>query len=214
MRNNYIYQLTATILPYENESVQHDLGVFTSFRRAEAVMRDYVKNGNFRCPVYCYTIAFLPLNDDFEYVSEQRMNLYSSDGLLQISEYNVMSCVATWSKRLNINIRAYVDIGPFQKPYFMLYNHWQRGLATKCARISFLEPKYELSASYNKSVWFLDENEKRMLVRFLKTKVKYAPQDNRKNKWQCVISAFNNEVQGENDLILPYDLPIPDYRKL
>ena len=217
MRGRYIYQLAATILPngLGHETVVHDLGIFTSLRTAEKIMRMYVNDGNFYCPVYSYSIMFLPVNDDLEYQSERQINIYSPAGELQISEFNMISCNGAWSNRLNIDIRAIIDIGPFKKPYFVLYNHWRRGLATKCARISFLEPKYELGASYNKSVWFLDENEKKMLVRFLKAG-KHSPHEAEpSNNWRLAIGAFNNEVRGEDDSrILPYDLPIPDYTKL
>ena len=127
----------------------------------------------------------------------------------------MMSCNGALSKNLNIDLRAVIDIGPGKKPYFTLYNHWKRGLATKCARISFLEPKYELGTSYNKSVWFLDDNEKKMLMKFLKTKCRSIFSDKCTNNWMSVIGAFNNEVQGDDDSrILPYDLPIPNYNKL
>ena len=144
-----------------------------------------------------------------------QINVYSPDGKLQFSEFNMMSCNGAWSKNLNIDLRAVIDTGPGKKPYFTLYNHWNRGLATKCARISFLEPKYELGTSYNKSVWFLDDNEKKMLMKFLKTKCRSIFSDKCTNNWMSVIGAFNNEVQGDDDSrILPYDLPIPNYNKL
>lgn len=217
MRGHYIYQLAATILPngLGRETVVHDLGIFTSLRTAEKIMREYVTKGDFYCPVYSFSIMFLPVNDDLEYESERQINIYSPAGELQISEFNMISCNGAWSKRLNIDIRAIIDTGPFKKPYFVLYNHWRRGLATKCARISFLEPKYELGASYNKSVWFLDENEKKMLVRFLKAGSRCGFEPEPSNNWRCAIGAFNNEVRNDDDSrILPYDLPIPDYTKL
>lgn len=217
MRGRYIYQLAATILPngLGNDIVDHDLGIFTSLRTAEKILRDYVESGNFYCPVYSFSIMFLPVNDDLEYESERRINVYSPDGKLQLSEFNMMSCNGAWSKSLNIDLCAVIDTGPGKKPYFTLYNHWKRGLATKCARISFLEPKYELGTSYNKSVWFLNDNEKEMLMDFLETKCRSAISDKCTNNWMRIIGAFNNEVQGDDDSrILPYDLPIPNYNKL
>ena len=216
MRGRYIYQLAATILPngLGHDTVVHDLGIFTSVRTAEKIMHMYVTEGDFYCLVYSYSIMFLPVNDDLEYQSERQINIYSPAGELQISEFNMNSCNGACSKYLNIDIRAIIDTGPFKKPYFVLYNHWRRGLATKCARISFLEPKYELGASYNKSIWVLDDREKEILCEFLKS-----PKDNGcddvHNVWQKVISAFNNEVEGVDDSrILPPDLPMPDYRML
>ena len=43
MRGRYIYQLAATILPngLGRETVVHDLGIFTSLRTAEKIMRMY-----------------------------------------------------------------------------------------------------------------------------------------------------------------------------
>ena len=126
----------------------------------------------------------------------------------------MVSCGAEWSKELNLNIRAYVDMGPKKKSYFVLYNHWRPGLATKCARISFLEPKYELGASYNKSIWVLNDREKETLCEYLKT-----PKDSGNkeihNIWDTAIWAFNNEVEGiDESRKLSLDLPIPDYRRL
>ena len=211
----YVYQLVATILPngVDGEKVQHDLGIWTKLRDAKKQMKDFVRNGNFYCPVYCYSIQFLPLNDDLEYQSERKMNVYSPDGKLQIKEFNMISCGATWSEELNLNIRAFVDMGPQKKSYFVLYNHWRPGLATKCARISFLEPKYELGASYNKSIWVLDDREKEILCNFLKS-----PKERNEdvhNVWQAAIFAFNNEVDGVDECrALPYDLPMPNYKML
>ncbi|SHJ52803.1 hypothetical protein [Fibrobacter sp. UWP2] len=215
MHNQDVYQLVATILPngVDGEKVQHDLGIWTKLRDAKKQMKDFVRNGNFYCPVYCYSIQFLPLNEDLEYQSEREINVYSPDGKLQIKEFNMISCGATWSKELNLNIRAFVDMGPQKKSYFVLYNHWRPGLATKCARISFLEPKYELGASYNKSIWVLNDREKEILCNFLKS-----PKERNEdvhNVWQAAIFAFNNEVDGVDECrALPYDLPMPDYMAL
>ena len=217
MKGRYIYQLATTILPNGRgyDTVDHGLGIFTSLRTAKKVLRDYVKGGDFYCPVYSFSIMYLPVDNDLDYESDRQINVYSPDGKLQLSEFNMMSCNGARSKSLNIDLRAVIDIGPGKKPYFTLYNHWKRGLATKCARISFLEPKYELGSSYNKSVWFLDDNEKKMLMKFLKTKCRSIFSDKYTNNWMSVIGAFNNEVQGDDDSrILPYDLPIPDYNKL
>lgn len=216
MHMTSVYQLVATILPngIDGEKVQHDLGIWTTLRDAKRQMKEFVKDGDFFCPVYCYSIQFLPLDNDLDYQSERKINVYSPDGKLQIKEFNMVSCGAGWSRELNLNIRAYVDMGPKKKSYFVLYNHWRPGLAAKCARISFLEAKYELGASYNKSIWVLDDREKEILCEFLKS-----PKDNGcddvHNVWQKAISAFNNEVEGVDDSrILPLDLPMPDYRKV
>ena len=216
MIGRYIYQVVATILPngVGGETVQHDLGIFTTLKRAKKIMKEFVKEGDFFCPVYCYSIQFLPLDNELDYHSERRLNIYSPDGKLQIVEHNMMSCCATWDKELNIHVHAYIDVGPHKKSYFVVFNHWRPGLATKCARISFLEPKYELGGSYNKAVWFLNEQEKNELYDYLKEPEDHYVKDVH-NAWQTAIWAFNNEVQGDDDSrILPYDLPMPDYRKL
>ncbi|MBO4435902.1 MAG: hypothetical protein J5791_03330 [Fibrobacter sp.] len=217
MRNDYIYQLVATILPngIDGEKVQHDLGIWTTLRDAKRQMKEFVKDGDFFCPVYCYSIQFLPLNNDLDYQSERMINVYSPDGKLQIKEFNMVSCGAEWSRELNLNIRAYVDMGPKKKSYFMLYNYWRPGPATKCARISFLEPKYELGASYNKSIWVLDDREKETLCEYLKTPIEGCSRVGVHNVWQTAIWAFNNEVEGiDEKRMLPLDLPMPDYRRL
>ena len=66
MRGRYIYQLAATILPYGigYDTVDHDLGIFTSLRTAKKVLRDYVKGGDFYCPVYSFSIMYLPVDND------------------------------------------------------------------------------------------------------------------------------------------------------
>lgn len=216
MRNRYIYQLVATILPngVGDETVQHDLGIFTTLKRAKKFMKEFVKDGDFFCPVYCYSIQFLPLNDELEYHSERYLNIYSPDGELQISEFNMFTCGAGRDKQRNMHLRAYIDIGPHKKPYFVVFNHWRPGLATKCARISFLEPKYELGGSYNKAVWFLNEQEKNELYDYLKEPEEHYV-DEVRTTWQTAIWAFNNEVRADDDnRMLPYDLPMPDYRRL
>ena len=216
MGNRYIYQVVATILPngVGGETVQHDLGIFTTLKHAEKFMKGFVKDSDFFCPVYCYSIQFLPQNDEWEYQSERYLNIYSSDGELQISEFNMFTCGAGWDKQRNMHLRAYIDVGPKKKAYFVVFNHWRPGLATKCARISFLEPKYELGGSYNKAVWFLNEREKKGLYDYLKSPEKHYI-DEVRTIWQTAIWAFNNEVRGDDDnRMLPYDLPMPDYRKL
>ena len=145
-----------------------------------------------------------------EFSSGRRLNIYSPIGELQISEMNCMSCSTFWKGKFHI--RIVVDIGPQQKAYFLLYNHWNRKFATKCARISFLEPKYELGAFYNKSVWFLTNREKEQLMEFLKTPITVGPCDV-KNCWRSAIWTFNNEVEPETRH-LALDIPIPDYTKL
>ena len=177
-------------------------------------MKGFVEDSDFFCPVYCYSIQFLPLNDEWDYHSERQLNIYSPDGELQISEFNMFTCGAGWDERRNMHVRAYIDIGPHKKPYFVVFNHWRPGLATKCARISFLEPKYELGGSYNKAVWFLNEQEKKNLYEYLKEPREYVV-GNVHNTWQEAIWAFNNEVRADDDnRILPMDLPMSDYRKL
>lgn len=216
MHNRDVYQLVATILPngIDGEKVQHDLGIWTMLRDAKKQMMDFVKNGDFFCPVYCYSILFLPLNENIEYQSERKINVYSPDGKLQIKEFNMVSCGAGGSLEHNLFIRVFVDMGPKKKSYFVLYNHWRPGLATKCARISFLEPKYELGASYNKSIWVLDDREKEILCEFLKLP-KNSGCDDVHTEWQKAIFAFDNEVEGiDEKRILPFDLPMPDYRRL
>ena len=208
----YVYKLTATLLPkgLGCDTVNHDLGVFSTLKKAERVLQEYVKNGRFPCPVYCYSIEFLPLNDEMEFSSGRRLNMYSPIGELQISEMNCMSCSVFWKG--TFHIRIVVDIGPQQKAYFLLYNHWNRKFATKCARISFLEPKYELGTFYNNSVWFLTNREKELLMEFLKTPIVVGPCE-AKNRWQSAIWTFNNEVEPEMRR-LALDLRIPDYTKM
>jgi hypothetical protein len=216
MTGRYIYQVVATILPngVGGETVQHDLGIFTTLKQAEKFMKGFVDEGDFYCPVYSYSIQFLPQNDEWEYQSERYLNIYSPDGELQISEFNMFTCGAGWDKQRNMHVRAYIDIGPKKKAYFVVFNHWRPGLAAKCARISFLEPKYELGGSYNKAVWFLNEREKKDLYDYLNSPTEN-PMTDIHNTWQRVISAFNNEVQGDDDnRMLPYDLSMPDYRRL
>lgn len=212
MKKNYVYQLVATILPngMGGETVQHDLGVFSTLKNAKKCLGEFVKDCDFFCPIYSYSIAFLPFDDDWDYECMRYINIYSPDGKLQIKEFNFFTCGGGWSEELNFHIRAYIDVGPQKKAYFVLFNHWRLGLATKCARISFLEPKYELGTSFNKSVWFLSEQEKSDLCAFLNQ-----PKHSYDSIWRSIIAAFNNEVQADDDSrMLPEDLPMPDYRRL
>ena len=51
----YVYKLTATLLlkGLGCDTVNHDLGFFTTIEKAEQVLQEYVKNGRFPCPVCC-----------------------------------------------------------------------------------------------------------------------------------------------------------------
>ncbi len=217
MSNQYVYQLTETLIlnSPRRETVEHDLGVFRSLSVAENILREYLKNGKFFSPVHCFAIKSFPISEKLDPDSMRQINIYSPDGKLQISEHNFFGCGGAMNKRLNLCARISIDVSPNKKFYFTLYNNWRRRLATKSARISFLEPKYELGATYHKSVWFLDKNEKRMLMEFLNIKRPFASDDEPLNNWQCVIAAFNNKIQSdETDRILHNDTPIPDYTKL
>ncbi len=217
MHNRNVYQLVTTVLPKGmcGEAVQQEVGIFTTLKQAKKFMMELVNEADFFCPVYCYSIQILPLDDSLEYQSEREIKIYSPNGKLQISEINMMSCNAHWDKDLNLNIRACIDMGPKKKSYFILSNHWRPGHATKSTRISFLEPKYEFGVSYDKSIWFLNENEKQVLYDFLKTPIEWSSRVGIHNVWQAAIWAFNNEVQADDDSrMLPEDLPIPDYRML
>ena len=110
------------------------------------------------------------------------------------------------------HIRIVIDCGPNEKPYFLLFNHWWHGDATKCARLSFLHPKYELGIFYNKSAWFLTERQKERLMEYLNAPVAMRT-PGVKNRWQTAIEVFNNEVEPESRR-LALDIPIPDYTKL
>ena len=217
MSNRYVYQLTETLIlnSPKRETVEHDLGVFRSLSVAENFLREYLKNGKFFYPLYCFAVKCLPISEELEYDSMRQINIYSPDGRLQISEFNLLRCGGAINKRLNLCARISIDISSNKKSYFTLYNNWRRRLATKYARISFLEPKYELSSSYSKSVWFLNESEKKKLMEFLNIKRPFASDNEPSNNWQSVIRNFNNVIRGdETDRILPYDMPIPDYTKL
>ena len=216
MSNRYIYQLTETLITNSStfETVEHDLGIFRSLTMAENILKDYLKKGNFFHPVYCFVVKCLPISEKLDYDSMRQVNIYTPEGKLQTSEFNFFGSGGAINKRLNLCTRISIDIGPNKKAYFVLYNKWRCRLATKCVRISFLEPKYELGSTYNKSVWFLDDKEKRMLMEFLKIKRPYASDNEPSNNWQCVIRAFNNKIRDEAYRILPYNTPIPDYTKL
>ena len=217
MSNRYVYQLTEPLIlnSPKRETVEHDLGVFRSLSVAENFLREYLKNGKFFYPLYCFAVKCLHISEELEYDSMRQINIYSPDGRLQISEFNLLGCGGAINKRLNLCARISIDISLNKKSYFTLYNNWRRRLATKCARISFLEPKYELSSSYSKSVWFLNESEKKKLMEFLNIKRPLASDNEPSNNWQSVIRTFNNVIRGdETDRILPYDMPIPDYTKL
>ena len=210
----FIYKVVATLLPrgIGRDTINYELGVFSTLKMAERQLQEFVENGYFHCPVYSYSIEFLPLDDDLEFSSGRLLNIYSPDGELQISEVNAMSCSVLCENRGPFHIRAVIDVGLRKKAYFLLFNHREYKLATKCARISFLEPKYELGPFYNKPVWFLTNHEKERLMKYLKAPISRR-QSELLNYWQATICAFNNEVEPESRF-LSYKLPIPDYMKL
>lgn len=210
----FIYKVVAILLPrgIGHDSINYELGVFSTLKKAERQLRDFVENVYFHCSVYSYSIEFLPLDDDLEYSSGRLLNIYSPDGELQISEVNAMSGSVLWDNMGPFHIRAVIDNGPRQKAYFLLFNHREYNLATKCARISFLEPKYELGTFYNKSVWFLTDCEKEWLMGLLEAPISRGQSD-LLNYWQAAIWTFNNEVEPVSRY-LSYNIPIPDYTKL
>jgi hypothetical protein len=83
--------------------------------------------------------------------------------------------------------------------------------ATKCARISLLEPKY-IRCSDNPE-WFLNEKEKKELMEILTSK---SNTNHRITNWQFMLYSYQSQLEwaGYEDDIDISNLQIPDYMKL
>ncbi len=135
--------------------------------------------------------------------------------------------VQNWSIGLN------PDINRNRPTYFKLYNNTNYKKATKCARISFLEPKYIVHRG-EKGLWKLANNkEKKLLMNFLSShKRGIKGIDQPTSNWQYAIALWNVEMHfidspdeafaitmkdySPTDLNspLPIDLPMPNYLNL
>ena len=132
-----------------------------------------------------------------------------------------------WSIGLN------PDVNRNYPTYFKLYNHINYRKATKCARISFLKPKYIICKG-DKEIWKLSINrEKKGLMDFLNShKRGNCKSIEEMSNWQYAIALWNvdmNYIDSVNDAWditmndfqptkidspLPIDLPIPNYLNL
>lgn len=117
--------------------------------------------------------------------------------------------------------------------YFQVYDHVNYRQATKCARISFLSPKYVIHAGEKRGWKFSNNKEKKLLINFLNSK-RRGKKDTEftMTNWQYAIALWNVEMgfiddaeeawaytmentnPHDGDFPLPIDLPMPDYTGL
>lgn len=159
-------------------------------------------------------------------------------GLYQPKEILGMSNVYS-DRRLGISIQINTSEDRIGLPYFKLYNSFQYTKAIKVARIQFKKPEYVIHKnSDGKENWILNAKDKHKLIEALDIKPMYS---GGMAVWQLLITRYNSEkfdlspedtfncrinnykqfikdytALGYINLIdvLPYDLPIPDYRLL
>ncbi len=117
--------------------------------------------------------------------------------------------------------------------YFILCDHVHYEEVTKCARISFLEPKY-VTETGEKAPWrLINHEEKKRLMNFLNSHRRgKADTEQTLSNWQYAIALWNVEMGfidspeeamawtsdrcSPHDVLspLPIDLPMPDYLQL
>lgn len=126
---------------------------------------------------------------------------------------------------LNWSIAVNPDSSRNDPVYFKLYDSVSYGSATKCARISFLAPKYVVHND-SKEQWILNNKEKKLLVGFLNSKQRgRKKKDSDMSNWKYAIALWNKEMGyidderevnelAETDTPLPFHLEPPDYTEL
>lgn len=127
------------------------------------------------------------------------------------------------------------------KPYFVMTEGNNEWLSTRACAIDFFKPEYKsrepyINGHYKSKFWELDKDTITRLVEFLKAAYDYrknweyvkakkennieqmkkiqknAPNLEYKTNWQRIISEYNQNFYGRDEL--PLDLPMPDYTKL
>ena len=127
------------------------------------------------------------------------------------------------------------------KPYFVMTEGDNEWLSTRACAIDFFKPEYKsrepyINGHYKSNFWELDKDTLTRLVAFLKEPYdykkdwqyvkavkennieginniqKYSQNCEYKTNWQRIISEYNSNFYGRDEL--PLDLPMPDYTKL
>ena len=157
--------------------------------------------------------------------------LFNSFGPNRIVENSDITAPIGWygDEESGRCIWVYPDLGRRGLEYFKFFNTRMFYDATKVARIDFRSPRYIFHKDSIKThQWFLNSFEKECLMEFLVSKNTDIPNCDYTN-WQIAIMAFNREKglsteQTIENLLsdkrlkyyafLPFDLKMPDYRKL
>ena len=123
----------------------------------------------------------------------------------------------------NMSIAVNPDDSRNNPLYFKLFDSTNYLKATRCARIRFMEAKYEPPHKDSKENWVLNSHERRALVEFLKSHIRGRKQERSElSNWEYAIASWNVEMhyidnQSEAaDLVpgatpLPLCTPMPDY---
>ena len=103
-------------------------------------------------------------------------------------------------------------------PYIIVYNNSEEYLATKCARISLVEPKYITTKSYGlKGSWKLNQKEIQELISLLNAEPMYPEITPFKNNYEYALHLYETMVEGIGcvcECKHPLKLDMPDYTKL
>lgn len=104
-----------------------------------------------------------------------------------------------------------------ENPHINIYYGEGAWSATKCARISLLEPKYLYPKDCDIPVWILSEDEKCKIINIFKSSnPTMIFKDTANTIWELIVQCYNFEIYCNfgNEEFLPKNLPMPDYMKL
>lgn len=145
---------------------------------------------------------------------------------VDIEESEILTQFTTVARDYNLNISLVINPDKNQNlnntEYFKFYNNANPDKASKIARIKFRLPEYIIYHNNGgKENWFLDSEEKKILMEILRQPCEKYPEF---SIWQGLISDFNWETgldrsetkkNSISDMLypdfLPIDLKIPDY---
>ena len=156
--------------------------------------------------------------------------LFNSFGPNRIVENSEVTSYVDWcgNEERGRCIWVYPDFGRRGLEYFKYYDAYTPYDAKKVARIDFRSPRYIFCKDLDgMSHWWLEHSEKEELMDFLTSKSRWG---HNLTNWQAAIYRFNIEKHGimlnktKKNLLsdktlkypecLPFDLKMPDYRKL
>lgn len=149
------------------------------------------------------------------YIFDRLANLLKNQRFDYVDENPTYSMDLMRATNLNSDYPFHIAI-PWEqqkgKEYFVICDHWSRHKSTKCAKISFHEPKYvDDNLIMGKKKWKLTPDEKELLAIFLNSNL--TGYGLKINRWKDIIMTYNNNI-GNDEYDIPENLPMPDYTKL